>query len=342
MGYQLRVTRHLAGSGMPPDAFAVVMATGIIAIDAQHQSLSHLDLVLTIIAATVFGVLLLDAVLRAVTSSRTPFRHLRRADTALRLFSFVAACSVLGARFRTVPAVLWALGTAALLAWLVLTPLAVVDIRSRPFADLREHAHGAWLLSSVATAGLSITAADLGADPGWAGWVVLSIVAWLLAALAYVATAALIARRALARLAPEDVTPDSWILMGAVAILTLAAAHLRTALQNEPVFAGLTTAIEPTILTLWILATLWIPVLLAAEVWHFDRGRDAMGLARTWWSAVFPLGMYSSATEATASQLQEPILHTVALIFFWIALGMFVAVSLGWLRGQIHLQRSAA
>lgn len=329
----------LAGPEMPPDAFAVVMATGIIAVDAHRQYFAHLDTAMTVIACAAFAVLVLDVAVRAATSSGMPFHHLRRPDTALRLFSFVAACAVLGARFRIRPAVLWPLGAVALVAWIILVPLATADVRTRPVADLREHAHGAWLLASVATAGLAITAADLGIIAPWAGWPVLSMAAWLLGALLYVATVGLIARRALARLAPQDVTPDSWILMGAVAILTLATAHVDTTLRDQGVFTGLVRATDPIIAVLWILATLWIPVLLAAEVWHFDRSDHAVGRARSWWSAVFPLGMYSAASQATASQLRVPALHAVALIFFWAALGLFVMVCLGRLWGQTRAVR---
>lgn len=142
------------------------------------------------------------------------------------------------------------------------------------------------------------------------GWLVLSIVVWLLAALFYVVVVGLIATRVVARLvAPGDVTPDSWILMGTVATLTLAVAHGDTTLKNQDAFIGLTGAMDPIIATLWIFATLWIPVLLAAEFWHFDRSDNALGRARTWWSAVFPLAMYSAATQATASQLHLPPLH---------------------------------
>lgn len=335
------MTTLTAGREMPPDAFAVVMASGIISIDAQDQQFANLQATMSILAVATFGFLVLEVAVRTVTASGPPLRRIRRPDTALRLFSFVAASTVLGARFHTDPVVLWALAAVAGVSWLILVPLAAADVGARGFADLREHAHGAWLLIGVATASSSITAADLGTIHPWVGWLVLSIVVWLLAALFYVVVVGLIATRVVARLvAPGDVTPDSWILMGTVATLTLAVARGDTTLKNQDAFIGLASAMDPIIATLWIFATLWIPVLLAAELWHFDRSDNVLGRTRTWWSAVFPLAMYSAATQATASQLHRSPLHVVALTFFWVALGMFVIVSLGWLHGRAQPNRT--
>jgi hypothetical protein len=85
----------------------------------------------------------------------------RDPDVTLRMFIFVAACTVLGVRWNDHAAVVWLLGGLALAAWLVLVPLALVAAGSWSGAGLRQQARGAWLLPSVATEGLAITAADL-------------------------------------------------------------------------------------------------------------------------------------------------------------------------------------
>lgn len=69
------------------------------------------------------------------------------------------------------------LAAVATVAWLILTLLAVADLRSRPRRELRKDAHGAWLLSSVATSGLAITAADLATHMRRQSWIVLSALA---------------------------------------------------------------------------------------------------------------------------------------------------------------------
>jgi tellurite resistance protein TehA-like permease len=69
----------------------------------------------------------------------------------------------------------------------------------------------------------------------------------------------------------------------------------------------------------WMVASAWIPVLAAATV------RMRVG---NWWAAVFPLGMYSSATFATAVETGWHPLTTISLVFFWIALAAWLLTAL--------------
>ena len=69
----------------------------------------------------------------------------------------------------------------------------------------------------------------------------------------------------------------------------------------------------------WIVASLWIPVLVASIL----RLRDG-----NWWAMVFPLGMYSSATFATAVETGWHRLTTISLAFFWIALAAWLVVAI--------------
>ena len=67
----------------------------------------------------------------------------------------------------------------------------------------------------------------------------------------------------------------------------------------------------------WVVASLWIPLLAVASV----RLRGG-----NWWAAVFPLGMYSSASYASAVETGWRSLITVSLVFFWIALAAWALV----------------
>lgn len=329
--------RGLVVHDLPPDAFAVVMATGIISIAATDHAYPRIDVSLAALAAAMFGLLLAGLMLRLLAGPASAFARARDPDIALRLFTFVAACAVLGARFDAHPTVVWPLASTAMAAWLILAPLAFRGIRSLPRAELRQRAHGAWLLASVATAGLAITAADLATRTRWHGWVLLSAAAWMLAVLLYLAITWLIAwRAATTPFTPEEVTPDSWILMGALAISTLAGVRLLAALGTQGSLPWLADALRPAIVALWVLASLWIPVLLYAEMWRVDHRTGSVRFAAVWWAAVFPLGMYSTATQATASQLHLPALSTVSLVFFWIAFSVWVLVAMGWLHSVVR------
>jgi len=334
------LARRFTDLGPPSDVFAVVMATGIISIALRDHGFLLIDRGLGVLAAVIFALLVLRVMLAVVTG------HTRAGapdpDAATGRFTFVAACTVLGARFEAHPAVLWTLAGAAAIGWLVLAPATVRAVWPQPVAVLRAHAHGGWLLASVATAGLAITAADLAIIGRWPGWIVVSAAAWVLALLLYAVIAALIVGRALAEPFDEqERQPDSWILMGALAISALAGDHLLAAARARSSSGWLIDVIRPGVTVLWVLASLWIPVLLLGQLRRIEARRGAALITRSWWAAVFPLGMYATATQATARQRNLPALGTISRIFTWIAAGLWVLTALSRIRAAVAAVRGS-
>lgn len=319
----------LTETDLPPDVFAVVMATGIVSIAGKDHAYPRISVPLAVLAVVAFVLLSVGLAVRVIVRPRSALGQVGDPDVALALFTSVAACGVLGVRLNDHPAIVWLLGALALAAWLVLAPLAVRDVCSRQRAELRDHAHGAWLLPSVATAGLAVTAADLAVHSGATALLAAACAAWLLGLLLYVAVTWLIAWRALAApFVPDEVTPDSWILMGALAIAALAGAHLLAAAEALHA-AGYSVWVRPITRGVWVLAGLWIPVLLYAELWRFDHRAGSLHYTRVWWAAVFPLGMYSAATEAVGNELHMRSLTTISLVFFWAAFTVWLLVAAG-------------
>lgn len=336
---------------LPPDAFAVVMATGIIAIAARDHGYDVIDVSLTLLAIVAFLALVLLSIGQLLIAPARTAHRARSPDVVVSAFTFVAACAVLGSRLTQQHVLVAILAAAAALGWLVLAPLAIRDVRARPLAELREHAHGGWLLPSVATAGLAITAADLAVHHPWPGWTVLACGAWVLAILLHFVIAALILSRVIyTRLTPKEVTPDSWILMGSIAIAALAGAKIITAAKTTTSFHWLLPTAQVVTLVAWVLASAWIPVLLYAEMWSVDHRRGGVQFGKVWWSAVFPLGMYATTTQAVADALRRPGLHTVSLVLFWDSFAVWVLVTLGlihWLattliQTRAHRERETA
>jgi tellurite resistance protein TehA-like permease len=312
------------------------MATGIVAIAGYDHGYWRLGIALSTIAVVAFAALAMGLLRLVATARRQLIARARDPDATLPAFTFVAACAVLGVRFNDRLAVGEVLGALALAAWLVLVRLALVAAGSRSTADLRQHARGRWLLPSVATQGLAITAADLAVGVHVPALVIIATVAWILGVVLYLAVTGLIARRALANLLrPDEVTPDSWILMGALAITALAGDHILTAARTLPGPAGLLHWTGPVTLGAWVLASLWIPVLLYAQLWRADQLAGSLRYQSAWWAAVFPLGMYSSASAATATDLRMHSLQTVSLVFFWIACTVWALVAAGGLRSAL-------
>ena len=130
-----RLGHTLARVDPPPDVFAVVMATGVVSLAAADHHYRWISDVLGALAAGTFTVLGVGFLARALTQPRRVTRLTRDPDVALRMFTFVAACTVLAARWSTEqPPLEWGLAGLGLAGWLVLTPLAVADVYVRPGA----------------------------------------------------------------------------------------------------------------------------------------------------------------------------------------------------------------
>ncbi|MEO7127070.1 MAG: tellurite resistance/C4-dicarboxylate transporter family protein [Nakamurella sp.] len=330
---------------MAPDAFALVMATGIVSVAADDHGYRPVGAVLAALATAAFAVLAIAWGWHFLTHRGDVIADFRDPDVALRMFTFVAGACVLGVVWLREPSIVWIFAACAGAGWLLLIPLSARDVRSRPRTELRNHVHGAWLLVSVATSGLATTAGDLAAGHS-IGWLLyLGIVAWVVAWVLYVAVTYLILWRVWAQpFRAESIAPDAWILMGALAISALAGAHLLEASRALAPSAVVSDAVQGAMMVVWIVATAWIPVLTAAQVWRLIRVPRSLQFANVWWSAVFPLGMYASATAAIAHDLRLAVLPSISLVFTWIGLAAWLAAAVGLVRKSVHrpMRRRAA
>lgn len=284
---------------MRPDAFAFVMATGIVSIAAADHRIDWLSVGLAVIAAGGMPVLMY------LTARRWHF-DVRDHTVALPLFTYVAACAVLAARFAEHRVALWVFAGMALQGWLSLAPLTGRSMWRHRRTGLLDDARGGWELAAVATSGLAIVFADLDI-------VFWAVIFWALGIGVYLLMTALIVRRV------DLAQPDSWILMGGAAIATLAGDHLHHILLPGP-FAD---AVRVVTLVTWVAATLWIPPLVYVALRRF---------AGIGWPTVFPLGMYSSATYAMALETGWRWFVEVSLVFLWIALAAWISVAAQSLR----------
>ncbi|WP_454231821.1 tellurite resistance/C4-dicarboxylate transporter family protein [Mycolicibacterium fortuitum] len=292
---------------MKPEVFAVVMATGIVSISALDHGYGVISWPLAVLAALGLPVLMYLA------ATRWRSFDLRSIDTIVGLFTYVAACAVVAARFAEHRPALSMLGAMALAGWMALIPTLLVRMRQLGPTGLRDRARGTWELASVGTSGVSM----IFMAEGIMFW---AFTFWVVALALYCLMTALIAWRALGdREVRRNVPADHWILMGGATIATLAGERIFVELPPGP------TAEAVRVLTVvtFIVATVQI-VPLALASW-----RQILD-----WPAVFPLGMYSVAGYGLAFETGWHALSVVSLGFFWIAFAAWLAV-VGVLAGRV-------
>ena len=190
-------------------------------------------------------------------------------------------------------AVVWG---GAVLLWLALASMVSRALfRNRGFGLVR-FSSGRWLLGvvsieSVAVLGTSVFGATHSATASMG-----ALIAWALGLVAYPLVALVIALRLRRRgWLAMDLTPDHWILTGALAICTLAATDLATSPGGELIRDIRGSAIDFAWVTWSGAGALY--VLLAAAT--FRRWIVCSAARRSdirWWASVFPLGMYSACT----------------------------------------------
>lgn len=297
------------------------MAGGILSIAADFAGQSTISLVLLAVASIVFIVLVVQNAVRTAIQPAC----IRDPNLALVLFTWVAACGVLGDSRGPLPEnARLAFTAAAVVGWvLALAAVALrLDIGAAGWRGWT--VRGTWLLAVVATQSLAILA-SAGAQQfeDRALWAI-GLALWILGLVAYSGLIVLIVRRlATGAVGIETFTPDYWITMGALAISTVAGLDLSQAAASLDSNEGLSDVLKSVTVVTWVGAASWIPYLLLLEVAR-ARGK---GLSLRYnpgrWSTVFPFGMFSLASHELGNTVGGlPDLGNVARIAFWVGLAV--------------------
>jgi tellurite resistance protein TehA-like permease len=302
-------------AGLPPAAGAAVMSTGILSTATQIAGLPALSwglLVLALLAELALGA----AVLSRLLTDRSGWLTDARTPASL---TGVAATAVIGGRLasRGWRPGAWALLGVSTLLWLVLLPWVLRHWRTPTV--------GASFLVCVATEGLAVLAgllAPSGPRAAGAGLTAFALGALLLGGVLYGVVVARFVWRQLAVGAG-----DHWVLAGALAITSLAAAEVVPALDRLRPFRSLLPALRVLDLAAWALATLGYAVLVGCELrwprWRYDIRR---------WATVFPLGMAAAASFAVARVERLPALTVLGHVLLWPALAAWALAGVGAVR----------
>jgi tellurite resistance protein TehA-like permease len=329
-------------STLNPGYFALVMGTGIVSVGMEHHGQLLVSAALMWLAAAAYVVLValhawrISAFRAGVRSDITDPRR------AFGFFTFVAGTDVLGTRFAIAGyngAALALLAVGAV-SWLVLGYVvpwtAVLGRSDRPVVAA---ANGTWFIWVVASQSIAVLAAAL--EPTMAGGrrelALLAVFSWSVGVFLYAAAGTFVAARLmLYPLTPADLTPPYWVAMGATAITVLAGARI-VQMADAPMVSATRGLIAGASVVFWAFGTWLIPALVAAGWWRHKVHRIPLRYEASWWSIVFPLGMYGVAGHYLGRADDLPIVRAIGGNETWVALAVWVCVFVAMLR---HLART--
>ncbi|MGH1549567.1 tellurite resistance/C4-dicarboxylate transporter family protein [Leifsonia poae] len=306
---------------LPSNAFAFVMATGIVGTAFTTAGLRPVGVVLAVIGAVGFVVLAVLLIARGITASDRFAADLRDPARGFGFFTVVAALGVLAALFAIL-GVPWVATVAAIIAvpvWLLVTygMLPLLVLSSDAGEPVTRAVDGSWMLWVVATQALAIIFSTLGAG-------IVGIALWGAGVVLYLLIAGLLTARLFGRRGSEAaVEPTAWVVMGAAAISALAAGRLTL----MPELLAVRPYLSGTALLLWGFGTWCIPFLVIAAVWKRFVKRTPLRYEAPLWAVVFPLGMYTVATQALARATGSQLLNTVGQVALWVSGVAWVVVA---------------
>jgi tellurite resistance protein TehA-like permease len=333
-GYLARGVRNLR-----PDSYALVMATGIIAIAASRAGMAPVSWALFQIARAAYALLWCLTLARLILYRPRLIQDFSSHGQGVGFLTVVAATCVVGSLYvllltdRSTASVLWVVGAAL---WVVLLYAFLVVATARdPKPNVEDSLDGTWLLPVVATQSLSLLATLVA--PGWGSWQSLALTAalalYLLGCMFYVPIITMIGYRLLfRRVTPAALTPSYWITMGALAISTLAGTALVAAAPRSTILLDALPELRILTLALWTGGTSWIPLLIIFAVWRHTIGHIPLTYNHTYWSMVFPLGMYAACTFEIGALAGTAAIRAVASGFLDVALVAWVWAFTGLLR----------
>ena len=338
-----------------PAYFAMVMATGVVAIAANWFHLRWIAVPLGLLNVVVFAVLAVMTGARVLFYPSAFWRDLTDHTRGVGFFTIVAGTGVLGTEFILIfgqykpAAVLW---FASIVLWTGFTYAIFTSFTIKEQKPtLADGINCGWLIAVVATQAV----ANLGTWllPEFAGYadpiLFFSLALWLCGGMLYIWMISLIFYRyTFFRFLPSDLMPPYWINMGAMAISTLVGANLVKHAGMAPFMEGFVPFLKGFTVLFWATATWWIPMLVILAIWRHVYKKFKFVYDPLYWGAVFPLGMYTVATLRLSEAMRLPFLSAISGVFIYFAVTAWLLTFAGlvgslasFLRGGAAMERVA-
>ena len=331
-----------------PGYFALVMATGIVAIAADQQNLdlvAQILYVVTVIAYIVLAVLLATRMIRFWSNFAADVTNHAKGFAFLTL---VAATNVLASASIVIHGwwdLAWALWWISLALWVVFvfaTLIAVVIDRDKP--GLQGGINGTWFLLTVSTQSIAVVAGLLLTRTHSDMLAFTAIAMFTLGIVLYLIVMTMVFLRwTFQPLDPTEADPPAWIAAGAVAITVLAGSNILLAADEAPArLARLAPFLEGLVVTAWATATFWFPLMIAIGVWRHLVRRVPLRYHPSYWAMVFPLGMYGAATYRMRAAIDLDALAWLPKVELVVALTAWAVTFVGLIHHLAATLRSSS
>lgn len=321
-----------------PGSFAFVMATGIVSVGMGQQGFVLASRVLLGIGLVAWVLLIVALTLRCLLHRDRVVADLHDPVVAFGFFTVVAGTDVLAVRLADAS---WQV-SAAMLAFAAVVGIflgygvpwaAALGRQERP---VLQHVNGTWFIWVVASQSVATAAASI--EPqvttGRAEIAVLAVSAWSVGIVLYAACAVFVALRILLYpFSPSDLNPPYWVSMGAMAITVVAGAKI-VEMDSTPIIDATSGLIGGLSVLGWAWATWLIPVLFAVGLWRHLIHKIPLAYEATWWSIVFPLGMYAVAGMYIGRADSLPIVESIGSTWLWVG-------AAAWLFATVQMVRTS-
>ena len=308
-----------------PGNFAFVMATGIISIALEAQGFGGFSLIFSSITVAAWAILLLLCIIRAIGFYKAVLIDLTSPRMVFSYFTLVAATNIVGMLlhnngFVTLAVACWFI---AFVCWCLLLYLAFSVLTFMSHENNVNIMHGGWLITIVGTQSLVLLGVRIAPFFGeYTHYMMMEVhMLWGLGLALYGIFVTLFCYRIFfLSLKPQELSPLLWVVMGAAAISANGGISLLESQEQLPFLANQKPFINGITLMIWSWATWLIPLLTLFGIWKHIVRKVPLVYEPIIWSMVFPLGMYTVASERIGHVAEFPPMIWASQIMIIIAL----------------------